>query len=78
MIILSCCLARKFGQTPPVWGIYIKKYFRSTMGVGRLNGLAIIHQHRDIPINLEKIIDLIAVRQPQRMKLKDILADPCD
>ena len=36
------------------------------MGTRRLNSLAIIHPQRDIPISIEKITDLIAVRQPRR------------
>ena len=59
VILLNCCFACKFGQIPPVLGIYIKEYFRSTMGVGRLNDLAIIHPRRDIPIYLEEINDLL-------------------
>ena len=57
---------------------YLKIYLKSTIGVGRLNDLALMHAHRDISIDLGEIIDLFAVRQPRRMKLKDILADPSD
>ena len=34
------------------------------MGVGRLNGLALMHAHRDIPLNLDEIIDLFAALHP--------------
>lgn len=46
---------------------YLKSYLRSTMGVGRLNGFTLIQAHRDIPIDLEELTDLFAVRQPQGM-----------
>ena len=55
-----------------------KTYHRNTTGVGKLNGHALMQAHRDIPINLEEVIDLFTVRQSRRMKLKDILADPSD
>ena len=54
---------------------YLKNYLRSTMGVGRLNGLALMHAHRDIPLNLDEIIDLFATLHPRRMRLADILFD---
>lgn len=44
---------------------YLKTYRRGTMGEESLNGLAIMHAHRDIPLNLDKIIDLFASLHPR-------------
>lgn len=44
---------------------YLKNYLRGTMGEGRLNGLAIMHAHRDIPLDLDEIIDLFASLHPR-------------
>ena len=35
------------------------------MGEERLNGLALMHTHRDMELNLEEIIDLFATRHPR-------------
>ena len=39
------------------------------MGEERLNGLALMHTHRDMELNLEEIIDLFATRHPRRMNI---------
>ena len=36
---------------------YIKNYLRSTMSDDRLNGLALLFVHRDIPLNHDAVID---------------------
>lgn len=51
----------------------LKNYLRSTMGEERLNGLALMHTHREMELNLEEIIDLFATRHPRRMKMVNIL-----
>ena len=51
----------------------LKNYLRSTMGEERLNGLALMHTHREMELNLEEIIDLFATRHPRRMKMVSIL-----
>ena len=40
---------------------YLKNYLRGTMGEERLNGLAIMHAHRDIPLDLDAIILLLFI-----------------
>jgi len=39
---------------------YIKNYLRSTMSDSRLNGLALLYVHRDIPLNYDSVIDYFA------------------
>jgi hypothetical protein len=36
---------------------YLKNYLRSTMGENRLNGLALVYIHRDMPLNYNDVID---------------------
>ena len=43
------------------------------MGEERLNGLAIMHAHRDIPLDLDGIIDLFASLHSRRMRMANIL-----
>ena len=43
------------------------------MGEERLNGLALMHTHRDMELNLEEIIDLFATRHPRWMNMMNIL-----
>ena len=52
---------------------YLKNYLRGTMGEERLNGLAIMHARRDIPLDLDEIIDLFASLHPRRMRMANIL-----
>ena len=40
----------------------LKTYTRRIMVAGRLNGLALLHLHKDIIINLDKVIDLYAMK----------------
>ena len=47
------------------------------MTANRMNGLALLHVHRDIEVDTDKIICHFALRHPQCMKLLDILnTDP--
>ena len=56
----------------------LKTYLRNTMKEDRLNALALLHVHRDIPIDIEEIIDIFARKHPRRMRLVDILGnDTC-
>lgn len=52
---------------------YLKNYQRGTTGEERLNGLAIMHAHRNIPLDLDEIIDLFASLHPRRMRMANIL-----
>ena len=51
----------------------LKTYLRNTMVQDRLNGLALMHAHREIELHLEKIIDLFATLHPRRMRMENIL-----
>ena len=52
---------------------HLKNYLRGTMGQERLNGLALIHAHREIALDLDEIIDLFASKHPKRMRMANIL-----
>ena len=43
------------------------------MGEERLNGLAALHVHTNIPVDLEKIIDNFARKHSRRMTMINIL-----
>lgn len=45
----------------------LKTWLRSTMGQERLNGLAMMHIHRDSIINVEKIIDKFATAKNRKL-----------
>ena len=48
----------------------IKTYLRGTMGQSRLNHLAILAIERDIPLNLDAVIDRFDANHPRRIQLK--------
>jgi len=48
---------------------FIKNAFRSTMGDDRFNALILMYIHKDIELDIEKIIDSFAQRNPRRMLL---------
>ena len=52
---------------------YLKNYLRGTMGEERFNGLALMHAHRDIALNLDEIIDLLAFLHPRRKRMANSL-----
>ena len=45
----------------------LKTYTRSTMVAERLNGLALLHLHKYIIVNIDKVIDLYAMKN-RRLK----------
>ena len=51
----------------------LKTYLRSTMVQDRLNGLALMHAHREMELDLEQVIDLFATLHPRRMRMENIL-----
>ena len=53
----------------------LKTYLRNTMVQDRLNGLALMHAHREMELDLEQIIDLFANLHPRRMRMENILND---
>lgn len=54
-------------------GRNLKTYLRNTMVQDRLNGLALMHAHREMELDLEQIIDLFANLHPRRMRMENIL-----
>ena len=53
----------------------IKTDIRSTMTQARLNGLAMMHIHQDIQLDVDRLVNRFALMHPRRMLLKDILSD---
>ena len=53
----------------------LKTYLRTIMGQSRLNGLALLHVHSRLELNMKKIIDSFARKHPRRMMLNDIIND---
>ena len=53
----------------------LKNYLRNTMGQERLNGLALMHSHRDMNFAMNSIVDLFANLQPRRMRMANILQE---
>ena len=53
----------------------LKNYLRNTMSQDRLNGLAIMHAHADVDLDLSEVIDLFANLHPRRMRMANILED---
>ena len=51
----------------------LKTYLSSTMVQDRLNGLALMHAHREMELDLEQIIDLFDNLHPRRMRMENIL-----
>ena len=51
----------------------LKTYLQSTMGQERLSGLALMHNHYGMQINLEEVIGIFAGKKPRRMMLMDPL-----
>lgn len=47
----------------------LKNYMRSTMGQERLNGLAVLNIHKEIPVNISEVINIFSTSK--RMKLDD-------
>ena len=51
----------------------LKTFMRSTMEEKRLTSLALLNVHREIHLDVEKVIDRFALKHPRRMVLVDIL-----
>ena len=58
--VTSCSAERSFSGLKR-----IKSVFRSGMTNERLSGLALLHMHQDIPIDVEEIIDEFSRRHPR-------------
>lgn len=55
-----------------------KTCFCSAMQESRVSGLALLLQHRNIPCNIDVVVDEVARRQSRRMKLKGLFSAPDD
>lgn len=53
----------------------LKTYLRSTMSQERLNGLALMHVHYRMAIDLDEIVNRMARKHPRRLRLAEILND---
>ena len=53
---------------------HLKTCLRSTMTEERLNGLAMLYVHRDIPCSSETVVDIFARKCPRRLLLANPLA----
>ena len=53
----------------------LKTYLRSTMSQTRLTGLALLHIHYNMEIDLDEIIRRFARLHPRRMELANILSE---
>lgn len=49
----------------------LKNYMRSTMSEDRLNGLAVLHIHKHLPIDIDYVITRFSRQKPRRMKIED-------
>lgn len=54
---------------------FIKSYLRSTMGGERFNALMLLFIHKDIKVDVSKIIDIFVSRNPRRMLLENPTGD---
>ena len=68
--VTTCSAERSFSALKR-----IKTHLRSSMGTERLTGLALLHIHRDIPLQTSDIIDEFAWRHPRKLQLFNIFAD---
>ena len=64
--VTTCTCERSISLRP------LKTFMCSTMGEKRLNALALISIHREVNIDVEKVIDRFARKHPQRMLLVDL------
>ena len=53
---------------------HVKTDFRSMMGEERLNALLLVHIHRNIFLEYNKIIDMYASKYPRRMFLVNVFS----
>lgn len=49
----------------------LKNYMRSSMTEDRLNGLAVLHIHKEIPIDIDDVINRFSRQKQRRMKIED-------
>ena len=51
----------------------LKTYLRATIGQERMSGLALMHIHYDIQLDVDEIINRFARISPRRMALENIV-----
>ena len=51
----------------------LNNYIRCTMGESRLSSLAIMHIKNDMPVNLDKVVNLFEGLHPRMMQLQSLL-----
>ena len=68
--VTSCTAERSFSALKR-----IKTALRSSMGTDRLTGLALLHMHRDVPLDISEVIDEFARCHPRRLQMSNILTD---
>ena len=51
----------------------LKTYMRTSMGQTRLNGLALLHVHYSMDINLSEVVNIFARKHERRLCMLDIL-----
>jgi hypothetical protein len=49
--------------------------FRSTMGEDRVNALILLYVHKDIEIDISKVVEMYARQYPRRMLLYNPLSE---
>lgn len=54
---------------------YLKTYLRNTVTEERLNGLAMLYVHRDIPCSPDAVVDEFARLQPRKLELVNPFID---
>ena len=54
---------------------FIKNSFRSTMGEDRFNALLLLFVHKDIEIDISKVVEMYARQYPRRMLLFNPLSE---
>ena len=54
---------------------FIKNSFRSTMGEDRFNALLLLYVHKDIEIDISKVVEMYARQYPRRMLLFNPLSE---
>ena len=68
--VTSCSLKRPHSSLK-----LIKTLMRSTMGTERLSGLALLHIHRDIQIDISNIIEEFSRRHPRKLRLSNLFEE---
>ena len=54
---------------------FVKTSKRRRIGVNRLNALLMLFVHKDITVNVDKVLDLFAAKKSRRLDLAIPLAD---